>query len=259
MSWVPAVLPVVTTILDCIMGGKPSVEYRSDPAILELIKQLTEQNAQRAAEFKASEARFNALLESMKEKEITSFAQLEEKDSQMAAKLIELAKQAPTLQMSGRNYGFFGDTGSGKSTLLNSVIGKNEAKTGYGETTTEITPYEGVNFRVWDIPGSNDEINYLSLSYISCIKGLTKRGLLVVNTIKEQTRLINLLQKINVTFFIVVNKIDHVKSEEVESFKTKILGERDRFCPGVKVVFISAQEPTRFQSEWRKFLDELSS
>jgi small GTP-binding protein len=242
------------------MGGQESrVEYRTDPAVLTLIEQMTQQNKQYAEQFRLSEERFNVLIASMQEKDITSFAELEEKDAKLAEKLIQLAQSAPTLQMTGKNYGFFGDTGSGKSTMLNTLIDKpGLAPTGYGETTTEITPYDGVNFRVWDIPGSNDEINYLTLSYISCIKGLTKRGIIVINTIKEQTKLIHLLQKLNLSFFIIVNKIDHVQPDELEHFQKRIRNERDQFCAGANVYFVTAKNKTACKTEWKKLLEELS-
>ena len=45
MSIVPALVPLLTTVLDRIMGGKPSVEYRTDPAVTKLIEQMVQQNA----------------------------------------------------------------------------------------------------------------------------------------------------------------------------------------------------------------------
>ncbi|CAF5067779.1 unnamed protein product, partial [Rotaria sp. Silwood1] len=40
-------------------------------------------------------------------------------------------------------------------------MGKKVAATGRGETTTEIRPYPGTQFTIWDFPGKNDEVVYI--------------------------------------------------------------------------------------------------
>jgi small GTP-binding protein len=258
MSTVPALFPFLNTVLYRIMGQPQSVPV-IDPMVMKLMEQMYQQNLQNMENFRASEARFEALIQSMKEKKHTSFDELEANDAQLAHNMIQVAKQTEAMRMEGKNYGFFGDTNSGKSTLLNTLLGrgpndKNAARTGRGECTRTITPFKGPDFHVWDIPGSNDEINYLSLSYVSCMKGLSKRGILVVSTIKEQTKLINLLKKLDLPFFLIVNKIDELSANEVDTFKAKILGERDTYCPDVPVFFVSAKKKDCSASEWTELL-----
>ncbi|CAF3187221.1 unnamed protein product, partial [Rotaria sp. Silwood2] len=129
--------------------------------------------------------RFNELLEQMKEKKIDSFEELGRQDKKHQRVLVELAQKTEPMKMVGINIGLFGITSTGKSTMLNSLLGKKVAETGVGETTTKITPYQGMQYTLWDVPGRNDEINYLSMEYISFFKGLTRRLILIQATIKE--------------------------------------------------------------------------
>jgi hypothetical protein len=60
------------------------------------------------------------------------------------------------------------------------------AKTGAGETTKEITPYEGRGYRLFDIPNRNDELSYFSMEYVAFWKGLT--GRLIVMNLKRMNK-----------------------------------------------------------------------
>jgi len=62
----------------------------------------------------------------------------------------------------------FGLTSTGKSTMINKLIGFDLA-----ETTQEIETYDGRGYRLFDIPGRNDDISYFSMKYIAFWKGFT--------------------------------------------------------------------------------------
>jgi predicted GTPase len=105
--------------------------------------------------------RLEELTKELQKKEIKTFEQLEENDKEAKKALIELAQSTRAVKMAGINIALFGLTSTGKSTMLNSLLGKKVAETGVGETTTEITPYAGESFTLWDIPGRNAELSYI--------------------------------------------------------------------------------------------------
>ena len=72
--------------------------------------------------------------------------------------------------------------------LINSLLARNAAATGAGETTQEITPYAGCGFRVWDVPGRNDTMSYEQEKYVSLLKGLMHRLILIQSTVKENRK-----------------------------------------------------------------------
>jgi len=102
--------------------------------------------------------------------------------------------------------------------MINKLIGFDLAETGAGETTKEIQPYDGQGYRLFDIPGRNDDISYFSMEYIAFWKGLTGRLVLITATIKEMTKVFRLLDAINLRYDIIVNKFDLVPIEERQQF-----------------------------------------
>jgi len=225
------------------MGGGPSRDEGLHQQLNQLMAVCAQQNAQ-----------INSILESMKEKKIDSFEDLQAQDAKAAQHLMELAKKAPALQMHGHNVGFFGDTSCGKSSTVNALLGKVVAEVGYGETTLDITPYAGIHQRLWDLPGRNDEINYLTLPYITCMKGLDQRVVMIAKTLKEMSKVIRLLATLSLSCIIVVNQVDLVDAHEREKFKTAIMKERDTISPGTRVFFISAKHPVMFKADWESFV-----
>jgi len=161
--------------------------------------------------------------------------------------------------MDGRNFGFFGLTSTGKSTIINKLIGKDVAAVGAGETTIQIQPYEGQGYRLFDIPGRNDDMSYFSMEYISFWKGLTARLVVVTVTIKEMTKVFRLLDAIDLKYDIIVNKFDTVPLEEREKFKAKIQDEVVK--SGLKGVnhiwYVSAENPKQFP-DWINMVDYLT-
>jgi GTP-binding protein EngB required for normal cell division len=161
--------------------------------------------------------------------------------------------------MDGRNFGFFGLTSTGKSTIINKLIGKDVAAVGAGETTTQIQPYEGQGYRLYDIPGRNDDMTYFSMEYISFWKGLTARLVVITATIKEMTKVFRLLDAINLKYDIIVNKFDTVPLEERDKFKAKIQDEVMKCdLKGVNNIwFLSAENLKQF-SDWINMVDYLT-
>jgi GTP-binding protein EngB required for normal cell division len=194
----------------------------------------------------------------MEKKNIDSFEALAEHDKAAANALVGLAAKTKPFELVGNNIALFGMTSSGKSTMLNKIIGSKVAATGAGETTIEITSYQGKDFVVWDIPGRNDETTYLSMQYIALWKGLTKRLILITATIKENTNMMKLLDAIGLKYDIVVNKFDNVDEDERKQFREHINKEiRDIGLKGVEhVFFVSGKQPTMF-SDWKKMVDYL--
>ena len=184
---------------------------------------------------------------------------LQRYDQKGAEALVKLATKTDPLQMEGRNIGFFGLTLTGKSTMINKLIGSDLAATGPGETTTQITPYDGSGYRLYDIPGRNDDTSYFSMEYVAFWKGLTARVVLLTTSVREMTNVFRLLDAISLNYDIVVNKFDMVELEEREAFKAKIKQEIAQY--GLKgannIWFVSSQNPRQFP-DWVPMVDYLT-
>jgi len=227
-------------------------EYVQDPAILKQLKEYQQQNANLLQQF-------DKLRQDMANQNIESFEDLQRYDQKGADALVKLATETKSLQMQGRNIGFFGLTSTGKSTMINKLINKEVAETGAGETTTKIEPYDGQGYRLYDIPGRNDDMTYFSMEYVAFWKGLTARVVLLTTSVKEMTKVFRLLDAINLKYDIVVNKFDLVKSEERDAFKAQIKQEITQ-C-GLKganhIWFVSSQNPGQFP-DWMTMVNYLT-
>ena len=204
--------------------------------------------------------RFDALLEQMKKKKIETFDDLAAQDREAKNVLVQLAQETKPQQLQGYNVGLFGITSTGKSTMLNSLLGEKKAATGAGETTIEVTPYQGRGYMLWDVPGRNDEVSYMSMEYISFFKGLSKKMILIQATVKENSSLMKMLDAIGVDYDIVFNKFDQIDEEEREKVKQQIVAEVKKL--GLqrvkKIYFVSAKNPTMFP-EWLTMVNDLTS
>ncbi|CAF1586605.1 unnamed protein product [Adineta steineri] len=199
------------------------------------------------------------LLEDLKKKKLTSFEDIAENDKEAKEAIIKLAKEAKPFEMEGNNIALFGRTSCGKSTMLNKLHGKEVAETGKGETTLKIQSYQATDFVLWDIPGKNDEVSYLSLQYISFFKGLTHRIILVTDTLKENSSMMKLLDAIGLNYDIVVNKMDECDDEEQPKFREKIKEEVQTLeLKGVdRIFYVSAKFPAQFP-DWLAMVDYLT-
>jgi len=173
--------------------------------------------------------------------------------------LARLARKTEMARMKGHNIGIFGLTSTGKSTMVNSLLGNKFADIGVGETTRKRTPYYGQQYTLWDTPGRNDESTYSNQEYISFIKGLTRRLIVIQYTIKENSKLMRLLDDLGLGYDIVVNKFDHVDETEQPQLQRQIrhvirsLGLKQM----KKVFFLSAQYPKMFR-DWLTMVDYLT-
>ncbi|CAF4048834.1 unnamed protein product [Rotaria magnacalcarata] len=202
------------------MGGGHShevvYEYVQDPALVQQLEQIQQQNAYLLHEYEK-------LRQAISAREIHSFNDLQRHDQKGAKELIRLASQTVPLQLDGgRSFGFFGLTSTGKSTMINKLLGSDLAKTGAGETTRQITSYDGSGYRLYDIPGRNDDISYFSMEYVAFWKALTNRLVLITTTVKEMAKVFRLLDAINLRYDIVVNKFDLVAVNERDTFKQQV-------------------------------------
>lgn len=225
--------------------------FKSD----ELREEMRQQREQHTELLKS----FNLLLEQLKDKKIESFDQLAKYDKDGKAAFIRLAEETEPLSMKGKNIGLFGITSTGKSTMVNSLLGKAVAEVGVGETTTEIQRYAGINYVLWDFPGNNDEVNYLSMEYIAIFKGLTKRIILIQATVKENSSIMRILDELQLQYDIVFNKFDKVIKEERESIKRKIHNEiKDLGLKKVGRVFFVSSTNIKMFSDWLDMVHHLT-
>ncbi|CAF1586607.1 unnamed protein product [Rotaria magnacalcarata] len=228
-------------------------EYVQDPAAMKLLQEFQLQNVHLLQEFEK-------LRQDIEDQKIESFEDLQQYDQKGAEALVKLATQTTPLQMQGRNIGFFGLTSTGKSTMINKLLDREVAKTGAGETTTKIEPYDGKGYRLYDIPGRNDDTTYFSMEYVAFWKGLTARVVLLSTSMKEMTKVFRLLDAINLKYDIVVNKFDLIKQDERENFKAQI--KQEIIQCGLKGVnnvwFVSSQNPRQFP-DWMTMVDYLTS
>lgn len=176
------------------------------------------------------------------------------------AVLIELARETEPTTLPGNNFAFFGLTSTGKSTIINSMLGQNVAETGYGEVTKQTQLYPGSNFFVWDSPGRNDEVSYMSMGYISMLKGLTRRLIVVQSTLKENSSLMKLLDSIGLDYDIVVNKFDLVPDDAQAPFREQIQREKAQLgLKGVRhIFFVSATNTNKF-TDWSQMVQYLTN
>jgi GTP-binding protein EngB required for normal cell division len=202
----------------------------------------------------------NKLLEELKKKKLNTFEDIENQDKQAKEALIRLAKQAKPFGMEGNNVALFGITSTGKSTMLNALFGEKVAKTGIGETTIKMASYKTKDFILWDIPGKNDEVSYMSMQYISFFKGLIRRLILVTHTLKENSSMMKLLDAIGLDYDIVVNKMDLYEEEDRLEFCAKIQKEKETIgLKGVgRIFFVSAKFPQQFP-DWLHMVDYLTN
>ncbi|CAF3372532.1 unnamed protein product [Rotaria sp. Silwood2] len=223
-------------------------------------KQLREDIEKYQKEHEKQLKQMTKLLAELKEKKLNSFEAIEEHDKKAKEALIRLAKEAQPIGMKGNNVALFGLTSTGKSTMLNSLLGEKKAATGVGETTLEVSSYSGRNFVLWDIPGRNDEVSYMSMQYISFFKGLTRRLILVQHTIKENSSIMKLLDAIDIKYDIIVNKMDRVEEEERTEFCEQIRKEIQKIgLKGVgRVFFVSAKYPAQFP-DWLEMVNYLTN
>ena len=173
--------------------------------------------------------------------------------------LAKLARRANRTHMQGFNIGIFGLTSTGKSTMINSLIGNKVADVGVGETTRVKKAYQGRNCTYWDTPGRNDESTYTNEEYISFLKGLSRRLIVIQYTVKENLKLIRLLDSLGLGYDIIVNKFDDVDDDERSNFQRQIQDEIEssELERMKNVFFVSAQYPKMF-TDWLKMVDNLS-
>ena len=231
------------------------VDERSDEnaVLVEQVKAYEQKNAELLA-------RFQKLKEDMKARKINTFEALAQQDKEAVKLLIELAQLTEPMPLEGRNIAAFGLTSAGKSTLINAFLEQNVAITGYGETTMQITPYPAKEYTLWDVPGNNDEILYITMEYISFFKGLTKRLVMIQSTIKENLSLIKLFDEINLEYDIVVSKFDLVEESEQQNFKDQIQREVAtlQLKKLNKIFYISAKYRERYP-DWQELIKHLTS
>ena len=191
--------------------------------------------------------------------EMNTFEKLSQYDVKRKEALSHLAINAETKKMIGKNIGIFGLTSTGKSTIVNSLLGQHVAATGAGETTTEMTPYHGKGFTLWDAPGRNDEMSYTNVKFLSFIKGLTQRLIVIQSTVTENVDLMRLLDRMGLSYYILVNKLDLVDEDEQKQFQQKIQSEmRSSSLKCIQhVFFLSGKHPQMFP-DWVQLVNKLT-
>jgi len=173
--------------------------------------------------------------------------------------LYKLARQVVPLDLPGRNIGLFGVTATGKSSTVNALLGSKVAGTSVGEGTKEINAYDGQNYRLYDIPGQNDDLSYFNKEYIALMKGLTHRLVLITATVKEVKKLLDLFEVIDLHYDIIINKYDTIDFEERAAFREQINEEIKEFrLKNIDHVWcVSAKHPEQFP-DWIQMVNYLT-
>ena len=219
-----------------------------------LVKQLEDL----ATKYQELWFKYKHLQEELQDANISSYETLEKYNKKAAEQLTRLFQQTGPIKLTGRNFGFFGVTSTGKSTLVNQVIGSNVAQTGPGETTLKVTSYDGPGYRLFDMPGRNDDLSYFTMEYIALSRALTARLILINSTVKEMNTVFRVFDSADMRYDIVVNKFDNLTSNEQEQLKRQINTEiRECNLKGVdNVWFVSAKYPDRCP-DWQKMINNL--
>lgn len=174
-------------------------------------------------------------------------------------KIFKLAKKVPPQDLPGNHIALFGINGVGKSTLVNAFTNSSVAAVGPAHSTDTITAYQGNNYTIHDLPGLNDNHSYFTNQYISLIKGVRHRVVMITSTVKQVKKLINLFESLNLSFDIVVNKFDLIEFEQREQFQSQIKAEvhQTEWKHLNRLWFISATQPGFFP-DWLKLIDHLT-
>ena len=200
------------------------------------------------------------LAQTMKTIDTDSFETLAEQSQRAADALIRLARQTKPIPLEGNQFALFGSTSTGKSTMVNVFVGTDVAKTGVGETTTVITPYPGPNFVVWDIPGRNDEVSYMTMQCVALLKGLKRRVILVKNTLKENSHLMRFLDANGLHYVVVVNQMDLIDEDARPPFMEKIRAEKTKLdLKGCDDIFFVSSKKLKMFPDWSKLVEYLTT
>ena len=175
-------------------------------------------------------------------------------------KIFKLAKKIPPRELHGTNIALFGINGVGKSSLVNAFTNTTAAPVGPTDSTTSITGYQGSTFTIFDLPGLNDDVSYFVQEYISLLKGVSHRVVVVTATVKQMKKLINLFEYLELSYDIVVNKFDLIDVDERPAYQAKIQEEVQ--LPEWKHLhrlwFISAAQPGHLP-DWLPLVDHLTT
>ena len=247
-------VPVVLTLLDKVFSlfGGGNNNRRN--------KQLQQANESLRNQIEASQKQIDALMDTVNKQKITSLSQLVDKERQTFEAVVSICQQEPAMRLEGNNVGFFGIVSTGKSSLINTLAGEDVAETGIGETTLKYEYYQRIGITYWDCPGKHDNLNYLTADYISLIKGLSQRVIVVDITLKHITGLIRLLQRLGLSFVLVINKydvIDAASATDKAKFEATIAKEIAEFCPSVPVYRVSSKQPGLFA--WDEFVEAITA
>ena len=133
-----------------------------------------------------------------------------------------MATVTPSGLLAGPSIGLIGRSGVGKSTLINMLLGRNVAKVGVGEITKQIQSYKAKDFYIYDTPGFDDISTGFTKENISFWKGLNMRIVVINTSVTELAQMLRLFDDIGLSYDIVVNKLDLLKSKSQHSFKIYI-------------------------------------
>jgi GTP-binding protein EngB required for normal cell division len=210
---------------------------------------------------RAKEDELLRMQDELQQHEINSLDELEAKDRTRFERIIALARSLEPAPIRGCYIGFIGNTSVGKSSLINSCIGEEVCETGLGQVTLEPKPYNSPPSALlfWDLPGKNDDISYLRAPYISTMKSMAFIGVVITATVSEITSVLRLLQALQVSYHIIVNKVDQARNhQQLERFKAQINREVAGLgdcCRGT--FFISAEHPGTH--DWLKLMDAITA
>lgn len=146
--------------------------------------------------------------------------------------------------------GFIGGSGVGKSSLINTFMGSTAAPVGYCNTTKQITSYVYQSFILCDTPALGDGSQYIEPENLNFLINLDQRVIVIMNSLREVTSILNLFHHLSLSYIVVVNRCDQLTSSMTE-FRLSIRNEmKDAATPSF---FLSTKQVDQFQQEWTQF------
>jgi len=271
------------------MGGRGSshthtVEYRTDPALLQQIQELQKiarENEVRSKELEVSlrleienAKRFENEMEQLKTQlysisDPEQYAEMQKKCfNQFLEKLDPSLFQQKLNDLDSKiHIGMFGVISCGKSQLINALFNeRDKCEVGAGETTQSITRVGDINASItlWDLPGNSVKFDFLVFEQLAFLKSLSKVCICVNSSLNDPfyDSILKICYRLQQRVLIAITKIDIVEENERDGLKNQIMSELNNVYGEAPVFCVSAKKFLAGEhnyAEWNELINELSN